>query len=393
MKKSILIYSLVLILSLVSITFFGGSASYAFFFACILIPLVSFLYIFTVIKTLKIYQKTETRTMVAGDETGYFLTLQNSGIVTFLGVKAILFSDNFTVKDNIRKEPYFIPEGGKETFNTAISCNYRGQYPIGVESIVIYDFLNLFHITYRLPSVLSAIVNPRIIHMKSLKSLSSSVLSNLVSDTLGGDIIDASVREYQNGDNMSRVHWKAVAKTGELKVRNTFEEKKRGVLIFFEGRRVSKNQEIHLPYENKVLEIIVALNFYFSSESIPADTLYETKRKGNYSLESYHAGSTKDFDSFYNVMCEYAFFENEDEGRTLAKFFDRCSLLLPKVAYYVTSEISDELLIMTEKLSSYSVHVVIYVVTDKWDSRFEAFSSESRKIIMVPVEADIKDIL
>lgn len=167
MNRKILLYIAICIGSLILISFYGGTASYAIFFGVTLIPVLSLLYIAAVILCFRIYQKTDVRTMQVDDETGYFFVIENNYPYAFSGMRVIPFSNYFTLHDQINIEAYTLLPGEKVSFNTKISCKYRGEYPIGVRAVEISDFLGLFKIIYKLPDVPKAIVHPKIVQLIS----------------------------------------------------------------------------------------------------------------------------------------------------------------------------------------------------------------------------------
>lgn len=415
MNRKILLYIAIWIGSLILISFYGGTASYAIFFGVTLIPVLSLLYIAAVILCFRIYQKTDVRTMQVDDETGYFFVIENNYPYAFSGMRVIPFSNYFTLHDQINSEAYTLLPGEKVSFNTKISCKYRGEYPIGVRAVEISDFLGLFKIIYKLPDVPKAIVHPKIVQLEELMNTPDESVTSIPSNYIGSDIIDASVRSYERGDSLNRIHWKASAKTGELKVRNIFEEKKRGILIYFDGKRISNDESDYLPYENKVLEVVIAVTRYFAWQNEEVDIIQGTKEaidekssasnsgKGtskngrgtiNNSTGTEHTiNSPSEFDKFYVNMCSFTFDEEYDSVAALSEFENTCVLKTPKIAYIVVGEISEELLMVTDRLNALSINIVIYLVTDKWDERVKTYSNEYRKIVMVGNEADISEII
>ena len=399
MNRKTLLYIAIWIGSLILISFYGGTASYAIFFGVTLIPVLSLLYIAAVILCFRIYQKTDVRTMQVDDETGYFFVIENNYPYAFSGMRVIPFSNYFMLHDQINSEAYTLLPGEKVSFNTKISCKYRGEYPIGVRAVEISDFLGLFKIIYKLPDVPKAIVHPKIVQLETLMNTPDESVTSIPSNYIGSDIIDASVRSYERGDSLNRIHWKASAKTGELKVRNVFEEKKRGILVYFDGKKISNDESDYLPYENKVLEVVIAVTRYFAWQNEEVDIIQGTKEENgrgtiNSSTGTEHTiNSPSEFDKFYVNMCGFAFDNEYDSLAALSEFENTCVLKTPKIAYIVVGEITEELLMVTDRLNALSINIVIYLVTDNWDERVKTYSNEYRKIVMVGNEADISEII
>ena len=68
-------------------SFYGGNISYAFFYLCILIPIISFLYTLYVYKRFKLYQTIGSRIVVKGDWTDYAFTITNEDFITYRNIK------------------------------------------------------------------------------------------------------------------------------------------------------------------------------------------------------------------------------------------------------------------------------------------------------------------
>ena len=72
-----IIWGVCLILSLVFISFYGGTVSYGLFFAVLFLPVLSMIYLALVFFRFKIYQELEGRNVMAGEAVPYYFVLQN----------------------------------------------------------------------------------------------------------------------------------------------------------------------------------------------------------------------------------------------------------------------------------------------------------------------------
>ena len=212
------------ILSLVVISFFGGTISYGLFFALTLLPLICVAYLTAVTAGFRIYQKLESRNVVAGQPVEYYFVLQNEMPFAFAGLQVQLFSGLFEVADVPDNREYELLPGENFRFETKLSCKYRGEYEVGVQAVVITDFLHLFRWKYTLPGTIKAIVSPKVVTLDTLQSLASLQIDTSGKSISGTAEPDVVVRDYVRGDSIKRVHWKATAKTGEWKVRQTIDE-------------------------------------------------------------------------------------------------------------------------------------------------------------------------
>jgi uncharacterized protein (DUF58 family) len=97
----------------------------------------------------------------------------------------------------------------------------RGRYPIEESEIVIEDPFGLERVTVELPSTESILVYPRLVDVDRLFSESGARTPEgrrlLLRRPSGFDL--HSVRDYQQGESLRRVHWPSTAKRGHLMVK------------------------------------------------------------------------------------------------------------------------------------------------------------------------------
>ena len=86
MKRNRIILIILWIMSLVGISFFGGTVSYGFYAAVTLVPLVSFVYLLLVFLRFKIYQRMDSRHVVADEQSDFYITLQNEDYFAFTSI-------------------------------------------------------------------------------------------------------------------------------------------------------------------------------------------------------------------------------------------------------------------------------------------------------------------
>jgi uncharacterized protein (DUF58 family) len=97
----------------------------------------------------------------------------------------------------------------------------RGRYPIEESEIVIEDPFGLERVAVELPSAASILVYPRLVDVDRLFSESGARTPEgrrlLLRRPSGFDL--HSVRDYQQGESLRRVHWPSTAKRGQLMVK------------------------------------------------------------------------------------------------------------------------------------------------------------------------------
>ncbi|MDR2547447.1 MAG: DUF58 domain-containing protein [Lachnospiraceae bacterium] len=376
MKLRRLLLCLLFLLSLIPISIFGGVISYALFFAVLLIPLILWAYLLYVLYYFTVYQEAATRNIVVGEAINYRFILANEGRIAFTGVSVMLHADFSYVADVPDNRHFAIFPGERISFDTMLTCKYRGEYPVGVKRLIVTDFLGIFRVSYRMPSQIEAIVKPRIIHYDRLEEIPETVVFSQSVRLQETNEPDQTVRTYIPGDSLSRIHWKSTAKTGELKIRNEIGTIKQKVLILADFTRVSDDINIFLPQENRILERIIALLYYFTRQSVPAEFLFANKGP-----ENRRVNDIQHFRFLYEELATMRF--REDNSFTLlfrrikeSGIFSQVMLIM-----MITTNMDQELYSSLVKLSLAGKVIVVYVMSDDDISEFVRQSNERLIII------------
>ncbi len=249
------------ILSLASISFFGGAVSYGVFFGVTLIPVASLLYIVCVYLRFKIYQEVGSRSMVCGRPESYFFILKNEDYFVYSSV-SVRFFDNFSYVEELPGDvEYELFPGESFTYETRLVCKYRGEYEVGIKDVVVTDFLRLFRVRYENRGVVKALVRPRVVALEELKSIEEIPVA-LLKEISARTQQDILVRDYYPGDTPGQIHWKATAKAQKLMTRTRTGEEQQGVAILCDMTRYGRREEEYLPLENKLLEALLAWGIF-----------------------------------------------------------------------------------------------------------------------------------
>lgn len=380
MRRWILLY--LWVLSLAAISYYGGAVSYGIFFGITLVPLVSLIYLAVVYFRLGIFQKIESRNMVCGQAMPYFFVLQNDGHTAFASISVKLFSSFSFVEELPGDVEYELLPGERHTFETRLTCRYRGEYEVGVKEIVMTDFFRLFRIRYRLPSTIRALVLPKVPKVTRLCSIEDfTALLSLESQRERTEP-DVVVRDYVPGDAVKQIHWKATAREQKLKVRCRTGEEKQGISILWDTGRRSMDEREFLPPENKILEIVLAIGFFLAEKGIAFSGYFRQKV-----IMEKHVENIRDFDDFYHVVSETSFCQEESFSRLLADASENGIILRSKVVFCVLQELSEEIIRLTEAFEKAGILTVLYVVTDEKTESGSWQGNERRRIVAVPVEA------
>ena len=375
------------ILSLAAITNYGGTVSYGFFYGVTMIPVVSLVYMVCVYARFKIYQEIGSRNMVCGQPERYLFVLQNEDYFAFTSVSVRLYADFSYVEEMPGDVEYELLPGDRFSFETRMVCRYRGEYEVGVKEVVVTDFFRLFRLRYRNPGTVKALVSPRVVALTELKSI-GEFQALLRREILGGTEMDVLVRDYREGDPPRQIHWKLAAREQKLKTRLRIGEEKEGIALFCDMKRYDRERERNLPLENKMLEVLLALGFFFAGKDAGFSVYYSQN-----GLVKNRVRGMKDFDAFYREMDGVIFREEEDLHGTLEQAMSGGNLWMSKLEFFVLHDLDERIMEVTGRLAAEGTMVVIYAVTDSSQEEYVRQGSERRKIMTVPTEAALEGVL
>lgn len=376
------------VLSLAAISIYGGAVSYGIFFGITLIPVISLVYLAAVYFNLRILQQIESKNMVCGQAVPYLFILQNESFCVFAGVSVGMFSSFSSVEELPGDTEYELLPKDKKTFETKLTCKYRGEYEVGVKEIVMTDFFKLFRIRYRIPHAIKAQVLPkmtRVTRLNSIDDLTALMQRESVRERSEPDVV---VRDYVTGDTLKQIHWKATAREQKVKVRNRIGEEKQGISLLWDTRRYSGRQRDYLPVEDKILETVVALGIFLADKNIPFGAYY-----GQKGIVREQVRGIGDFDTFYKDVSDVIFDQDEDFRGVLASLVDRGELFESRIVFCVLQRIDEEVMKITEELDKAGIMTVFYVVADEDLESYIRLSTERSKVIAIPMDAKLEGTL
>lgn len=160
------------------------------------------------------------RRVVAGDDADVRLRLRNDGRST---VGALQVEESIPLE--LGYSPHYtigsIRAGSASTVTYRMRCAARGRWRLGPLRVTFLDPLGLVEWRRTLPETRDIVVVPRI-HPLTGSPVGGATTglgetSTGLTAAAGGH--DMSVREYRQGDDLRRVHWRSTARRGELMVR------------------------------------------------------------------------------------------------------------------------------------------------------------------------------
>jgi uncharacterized protein (DUF58 family) len=368
------------ILALVAISNYGGVISYTLFYAVLLLPVLLLAYLAAVYASFTVHQESETRNIVAGEPVASRVIMKNEGHLVFTSVAMRFHADYSYIAGQPEREEFTLFPGDGAAFDTKLFCKYRGEYEVGVEKLVITDFFGIFRFSYRLPTTIAAIVKPRIVCLDVLPGVPE--LEVFLQSYVRQDITepDLTVRAYIPGDPLKKIHWKATAKSGELKVRDEVGTLKQKVLVLADFQRTAKEMPIYLPLENQILEQTIALLYYFVRQNIPAELVFAGEAPKNRQVSS-----LAQFNQLYEELAAIHFRKDNSFAALFAQAQASGLFADEPVIFLVIQTLDIELFTALTQLVGSGKMVTAYVVGDNDIAEYVRQSSARLKVVGVEV--------
>jgi uncharacterized protein (DUF58 family) len=285
-------------------SYYGGNAVYALFYLTILIPLIAFLYTVYIYFRFRLYQEIGSHLITKGEWNTYSFVIANEDFITYRNIKVNFLTDKSTIEAANLITEYSLLPSEKEKLETRIKCHYRGEYYVGVNSIEITDFFDLFTITYPMASKLKAYVLPRVVQIEQLAIAppQNDVKNPMRFSNDAQEELDTEMRKYYPGDSRKRIHWKASAKMGELISRKYQYIPKAQTVVFMDLVKIKDEDLKVVGYEDKIIESVLAIVNYYANRRVVSHIIYDHD-----GVKQTPIGSNDDFNVFYKACVPLQF--------------------------------------------------------------------------------------
>jgi uncharacterized protein (DUF58 family) len=195
---------------------FGSDALYPVALGLVLAVLAAALWVRLLRRPMTLRRRLGRGDRLAGDDVPVQLELDAEGLVP---------SGTLVLRERIarlgERETPLVRRHGRLRGRYVLRRVPRGRYPIEAAQIVIEDPFGLERVEVELPSQSSILVYPRLVDVDRLFSESGARTPEgrrlLMRRPSGFDL--HSVREYEQGESLRRVHWPSTAKRGQLMVK------------------------------------------------------------------------------------------------------------------------------------------------------------------------------
>ncbi len=357
-KKFLLLAGLILTFTVV---FVGGVMPYFIFYVFLLTLLFPVFHNLVVLGGLKGTVQMPKESLYIGDKIniGYRLENRSFFYVPFLEVQSAI-SNRLTGSVD---PPEITSMESKSDFvrGQAVTLKRRGYYELGDIEITLRDVFRLFSFKKRIASEGALMVYPEVINLSSFEITASQQLGELrVFDPAFEDKSRiASLRGYQEGDSMKRVHWSMTAKKGDLIVKNYENRGDTHVALFVDNEGHLFLRDVDRRLEDKVVDAALCMTNYCLSHNIEM-TLDTQRGEVPLHLRGHQKSDLKPF------LEAYALFKGNGSQDFKTFMLPRISMI-PKgsTVIVVTPNLNKEMGAQGIQLKMNNLNPLFMVVTDQ----------------------------
>lgn len=378
-----------LIITTVFVSNHGGNVSYALFYLAIILPIIAFIYTLYVYQSFRIYQSIDRKTIVKGEMVPYRYAVSNEQFLTYRSIQVKFFDNKSQVVGANSNTEYTLLPGERIEKVTNLRCNYRGEYEVGVNFVVITDFLRILAITYPLQSKYKVTVLPRVLSLSRLRILpieqdSKRTVTNRNSKEVE---MDTELRNYAYGDSLRRIHWKASAKQQSLLTRKMTQNPRQEMNLYLDLYKLNEKEMDKIIIEDKMIEAELSIVKYSQKNGIPMNVYFEQD-----GLNKIRIQSPTDFEKLYKESATLKFNQKVPIHELLAN-----NILNMEVCIMLVHRLEDALCIQLQSLMKKGTEVVLLYFTSEIDEK-EKIKIETLRSLGICVreilrEDELADIL
>lgn len=386
MRRNRMIWICLWVLSLVGISFWGGTVSYGLFAVLTLVPIFSLLYLLAVYILFHIYQNIERKYVTVDETVQYHFSLVNECPLLFTGIRVRFFSTFSTITTLDDEPEYELQPNTKIERQINLICHYRGEYKVGIKEIEIQDYFRLFKIRYKNKECVRAVVKPKLLKIERLGKIE---LSDAVRQAEQHKTeLDVISREYVSGDDQRLINWSQSARTATLMTRNHTGNGHQEIAIVMDTFRSSAEAAEFIPAENRILEIALAVSYYFSRNSIEAAAYYYHEQ-----IIKATVGNAAKFDEFYEMLSETAFDKRNIHQLLREALTQRSDIFNSSMVFFILSSWdaeSEKLLDIFEENNLYTV--ICFITANEKSIPDLSHHNRSKLIVISPYDKLMEDI-
>lgn len=380
------LFLLFIILTAVFASFYGGPLPYALFYLSLLLPLLSYLYLLYIYNRFRVYQLIDKKTLVKYESVPFRFILANEDYLTYAHIRVTFLDDYSSLEQVDASRGYTLLPGEREEHATTLMCRYCGNYRVGIDRIVLEDYFRIFRLSYRCPTPMEVHVLPRVLQPERLSLFSSATEGLRLTNNQNSPFPDAETRSYQLGDSPRMIHWKAVARQGELLTRKQLPEPKPEQHIFLDLDLPALDADTYLPRFDRLAESTLAIADYYLRTKTPCNVYAGTGGQQRFPVHS-----QKDFDLLYAFFCSNERISGSSAAELLTAF--SYNDITNTKCIIITTDPKPELAVACATLLDNGNHIAVLCLCKAELHDFSPFISERFTVLPVDPDRDLLTVL
>lgn len=382
MRRNRIIWFCLWVLSIIGISFRGGAVSYGLFAALTLVPVFSLIYLLTVYILFHIYQNIERRYVTVNEPARYHFSLVNEYPLLFTGIRVDFFSSFSTITGLDSDTEYELQPDTRIEKETNLICKYRGEYEVGIKEIEIQDYFRLFRIKYRNKECIHAVVRPQLIKTDTLGEIRlADAVRNSEHNRSELDILS---REYIQGDDQRLINWTQSSRTGTLMTRERIGTAHQKIAIVLDTFRNSCDPSVFIPIENKILEIGLAVSYYFSRNNISAAAYHYQQEIIRLSVRN-----VLEFEEFYDALSAVPFDQRNTHQLLCGAFARYEEIFESSMVFLILSSWDNETEELLSAFEKNDLDTIVCFITDDEENIPDLSRHTRSDMIIVSPSEDI----
>lgn len=259
-------------------------------------------------------------------------------------------------------------EGGVESFSLGpkdrhygerfLTLKRRGAYQMGTITLEIHDPLGIYALRRSFPVPLTLTIYPRVSGLEQLQVKASQLQGELpVQNPLFQDGVTLiSLKPYQPGDPIKRIHWKASARGRELLVKSFEERGDTGVYVLLNSTAQGYALDQEHQVEDRLVEIALSLIDYCLKGGLGVTLVYE-QGEGLREIKGSHS---RDYQGFLDGLVSFS-----PQGKMpFAEVIERVRATIPQgnTLFILTPQLPKPLAIQGIQMKMENLEPVYFVV-------------------------------
>lgn len=276
------IYITLFVIALALTQLYGGHFSAVIFLTVLAVPVISLIMAVIELFAVSVRLKGNIEVLARGDRLNIVIPAFNRFIFPCSSIVVNASMPDPSDKRNARLI-FSLSPFQKRNLNLTFRTEYRGEYDLTIDKLIVYDVLKLFKLKRKLKLKKKVVVIPRIYDVTAGKELlpvyQDEQANKSAVDSPSGD--KSFVRKYTDGDDIKRIHWKLSSKHEDYMVWQQSVGQETQVTMICDMKRYFEFAEENAAHSDAALEAALAAALLNAKRDTPSVICYYDAKEGN----------------------------------------------------------------------------------------------------------------